>query len=704
MDIVLPFIVVKVFAGAVITAAFAFLAFREKETYLIRWTLGWLFFFSWGLLDLLHIYFNYPALLFFSRLLLLIGGFFLLEGTLYFLNVTIRRFWPAAAVITVLFALEAAVFGFTYVPVTVPVFFFNALIFTATGYAFFKTRLLRGVSKVIIGVVLVIWGLQIFAAAVFILLVGRGDWFYLSTGFYIIIIALFMVISYFDRVRSLREESEARYRSLFHENRAVMFIIDPENMKILDMNRAALDFYGYERDKLADLSVFDISYLDKREVKDRINKIISSRTRRFESVHKTADGSDREVEVLSGTIVLDGRTVLSSIVFDITERKKTERQMESAKDELEKANAVKQEFMANMSHELRTPLNGILGMASLLKASDLTEEQHNYLDMINVSGENLYRVISDILNFSDIVSKEFELEFSKFNLREHLEGILNRFRVEAAAKDLDMRFQYGAGVPRKVSSDKLRLSQIFVNLISNAIKFTETGWVKVLVDCDGPMTVITVADSGVGIEKSSLDAIFGMFTLGVSTYTKRYAGAGIGLAIVKELVDKLGGSISVESSPGEGSEFTVRLPLQVVEEEPETPAQAVGGTEEGFEAENLRILVAEDEVINRMYIEEFLRLHKAEVVSVRTGEDALAKALAEHFDLILMDISMPKMNGLEAAEQIRSMEKVRIPIIALTAYTYPEDIKRCMDAGMDDFIAKPVDEKRLIEMVRKFRT
>ena len=402
---------------------------------------------------------------------------------------------------------------------------------------------------------------------------------------------------------------------------------------------------------------------------------------------------------------MGGKTVLTSIVSDITERKRAERDLETARDELEKANIIKQEFMANISHELRTPLNGILGMASLLKATELNEEQLNYLDMINVSGENLFRVISDILNFSDIVSKDFELEISDFNLRDHLEGILRRFRAEAESKNLDLRFSFDDDVAGYVRTDKVRVSQIFLNLISNAVKFTEKGNIEVSVHAEGRDTVISVSDTGVGIEKNNLDAIFGMFTLGVSAYTKRYAGAGVGLAIVKELVDKLEGTISVESDLGEGSMFTVRLPLEAVSAETvEIPVPLVERRDEKIKTENLRILVAEDEVINRMYIEEFLRLQGVDVVSVRTGLEALERASEETFDIILMDISMPRMNGLEAAQGIRSRETDRTPIIALTAYTYPEDIRRCMEAGMDDFLPKPVDENRLMEVIRKYVT
>ncbi|MBN2049907.1 MAG: response regulator [Spirochaetales bacterium] len=702
MDIKIPFYLPFLFAGIIDSLMFLFLSVRGKKRYLYLWTVGWVLFFLRAVFDMFFLFLPWEGFVFLGRLSMLSGTCFFLAGSVTFSGFNPKRNRFLLPIIPGAYVLVALASGFQDLIVIVPVYIFNGIAFIALGIFFFKRWHIWKAGRFHLGFVLIIWGVNELVAAVLPKTVGSSPWAYLFSAFYAILIAFFFIINYYDQLLGLHRESINLYDSLFHGNRAVMFLMHPDTGRILDMNDSALEFYGYRKEDFSKLTVFDLACGEEERVKKNINNTLQSNTFHFESRHKTAEGKERDVEIFMGTLRVEGKQALFSIVYDISARKMIMQDMENANAELEKANTVKQEFMANISHELRTPLNGILGMASLLKTTNLTDEQKNYLEMINRSGEGLFRVISDILSFSDIVSKDFTLEMVEFDLWENLEWILKRFRGEAEDKGLRVTFHYHPDVPRRVISDKLRFNQICINLLSNAIKFTESGWVELSVDVEDGITVINVADSGVGIEKDNLESIFGLFNLGVSTYTKRYAGAGIGLAIVKELTDKLQGTVSVESTPGVGSVFTVRVPLQKAPEEEIEPIPMVEETGAVILPSTLKVLVAEDEAINRMYIEEFLRLKGIAVVSVQTGEEALQKALKEDFDIILMDISMPKMNGLEATREIRLKEKGNTPVIALTAYTLPEDIRSCMDAGMNDFLPKPVDETMLLAMLQKY--
>ena len=502
MDFKISFYITLLFAGIVETIVFMLLSIREKNRYLYIWTLGWGLFFLRAVLELVYAFRPWIGFLLMSRLSLLAGTCFLLLGTMMFREIRIRRSWLLFLCVIGAYSVFVTASRLQYLPMVIPVYVIIGLFFLFTWFLLIRSPILGRTGKYLVGWVFFIWGLKELLAGFFPLSIGSSPWSHLISGFCSILIAVGTIVSYFDRIRIEHADSEERYRSLFQENRAPMLTFDPVTKEILDMNGAALRFYGYAKENIGSLTLYDLAVEDKEIIDQGIEDVLRKGNRRFEIINRTAGGEEKEVEVFNGTVTMGGKTVLTSIVSDITERKRAERELETARCELEKANTVKQEFMANISHELRTPLNGILGMASLLKATELNGEQLNYLDMINVSGENLFRVISDILNFTDIVSKDFELEISDFSLRDHLDGILKRFRAEAESKNLDLRFSFDGDAAEYVRTDKVRLSQIFLNLISNAVKFTEKGSIEVSVHADGRNTVIRVTDTGVGIEKN----------------------------------------------------------------------------------------------------------------------------------------------------------------------------------------------------------
>ena len=417
-------------------------------------------------------------------------------------------------------------------------------------------------------------------------------------------------------------------------------------------------------------------------------------------------------------------------------------QIEQSKSLAEEATQAKSLFLANMSHEIRTPLNGMTGMLSLLRRSGLTENQLDYLRYCEISVENLTHIVSDILDLEKIQSGHLVLARENFSPGSLIENSILLFRPQAEDKELSLEAEIDPAVPDVLIGDRTRISQILNNLLGNAIKYTETGGVRLKVSYYETTGIIElrVTDTGIGIEEENIPLIFDQFSRLTGGSGKVISGVGLGLAIVKQLVQGMDGTIEVESSPGKGSSFTVMLPLEAGPLEENTsrrsPQDIISlkpisfGIEAapgcGSFAENLRadgtrsknpsltgrVLVAEDERINGMYIEQFLSALGLEVELAKDGAEAVRMYEEGPFDIILMDIGLPEMTGYEAAEAIRGIEASRgggtadadgrIPIIALTAHAYPEDIEKCYAAGMDSFVSKPIVERILVEAMAEY--
>jgi signal transduction histidine kinase/ActR/RegA family two-component response regulator/HPt (histidine-containing phosphotransfer) domain-containing protein len=400
---------------------------------------------------------------------------------------------------------------------------------------------------------------------------------------------------------------------------------------------------------------------------------------------------------------VDERT--AELRSEVAERESAEWKLVKAKEEAEKASRVKGEFLANMSHEIRTPMNGILGMTKLALATELKIEQRQFLEIIKDSADSLLTVIDDILDFSKVEAGKLDLDVIDLNVREWLEAIIKLMTFRADQKNLQLIYGVDPDVPEYVSADPVRLRQIIINLVGNAIKFTSRGEVKLRVtyqadDASGARLHFIVSDTGVGIPRDKLTSIFEAFSQADSSTTRQYGGTGLGLAICSRLVQLMDGAIWADSELGRGSEFhfTVSVhPRRAPESKPvPSHAQALPSYD-GAQLPPLRVLLAEDNPANRMVARLTLQQAGFEVHEVENGRDAFSAAANMAFDVVLMDCRMPVMDGFEATRQIRLLrEGSDVPIIALTASAFKEDRERAKRAGMNDFLAKPFQERELI--------
>nr|WP_255749419.1 PAS domain-containing sensor histidine kinase [Pontibacter liquoris] len=398
------------------------------------------------------------------------------------------------------------------------------------------------------------------------------------------------------------------------------------------------------------------------------------------------------------------------IAKDITELKQKEQELKEAKNKAEAANEAKSEFLSSMSHEIRTPLNGILGFTNLLMGTPMNSVQAEYVDLIKTSGSNLTILLNDILDLHRIEQDRITIEAVPFDIRDIISSHLQPYGHLAESKGLAFSCTFGENVPQFVIGDPTRINQVLINLVSNAVKFTETGSIAVhctlaaLKENDVAAKLkFTVTDTGIGIPAEKQGLIFESFTQSDQSMSRKYGGSGLGLTISKKLANLMAGNIGLTSPPAsiaQGTCFWFDIEVKLVAAKTILPEEDKDDLSFAL-APGVQILIVDDNPINVLLMQEVLRILGAVVTTAHSGEEAVEKVLSGSFALIFMDIQMPGMDGLEAARRIRA-ESIATPIVAFSANAYQEDIEKSIEAGMNDHLCKPFTNQDVIETLKKW--
>jgi PAS domain S-box-containing protein len=405
-----------------------------------------------------------------------------------------------------------------------------------------------------------------------------------------------------------------------------------------------------------------------------------------------------------------GEIEIVGISRNIEERKKIIQELLEAKHRAEDANVAKSRFLANMSHEIRTPLNGLMGSLQLLEMTPLTMDQSELIDVSNQSARGLLRVINDILDYSKIEARQIRIEAHTFSLDDFMDELEKIFLPSAFNKGINLVIQFEGNVPRHIKADSFRLRQVLSNLIGNAIKFTHKGSVVVsvkVVEIKAEKFKLqwSVMDTGIGLNEDIFEHIFESFSQADESTTRKYGGTGLGLSICKSLVELMGGEIGVESIEGVGSRFFFTSILEKVESEDSIVVSETTDVTTSDSIGGLKVLIVEDDEISRIFIKRFAKLNGWYVVFAENGEESVEIFEKDVFDVILMDIQMSGVDGLQATRRIRDLEKLKVystPIIAMTANALKGDREKCLEAGMNDYITKPIEIKELKTLVEKW--
>jgi PAS domain S-box-containing protein len=515
-----------------------------------------------------------------------------------------------------------------------------------------------------------------------------------------------------SRAEDALRQSEEQFRQLAENIREVFFIQTPDPIRTVYISPAYDEIWGRPRQELYDRPsawIESVHAEDRERATGVFRRCMEGFATDLEFRVTRPDDTLRWIHARSFPVFdANGKFIRAvGIAEDVTERRRVLDEVLSARAAAEATDRIKSQFLANMSHELRTPLNGILGMTKLALETDVVSEQRDYMSLVDASAESLLTVINDILDFSKIEAGKLDFEAIEFDIRENIEADLKALKIRAREKHIELSWQVGPEVPKLLTGDPGRLRQIIVNLVGNAIKFTDRGGVTVDVQKEpaepgSALLHFSVTDSGIGIAKDKQSTIFDAFAQADGSTARRYGGSGLGLTISRRLVEMFSGRLWLDSALEAGSTFHFtarfgvpsaekrRLPSPVIHDSTREPAR------------KLRILLAEDNRVNQMIVVRLMqkRGHTVEVAS--NGREALEKFKLSDFDLLLMDVQMPELDGLETTAAIREIEKSEaghIPIIAMTAHAMKGDRERCLAAGMDGYISKPFQIDELLKEI-----
>jgi PAS domain S-box-containing protein len=531
-----------------------------------------------------------------------------------------------------------------------------------------------------------------------------------------------------EKIKRAAELRIANYaRGLIEASRDPLVTISPEG-KITDMNQATVNITGIEREQLIGSDFF--TYFTDSQMAREVYQEVFAKGAVADSPltlrHK--DGKLTDVLFNGSVYKNDQGDVLGVVIVarDVTDQKRIATELNEAKIAAELAmvqaeeaqlkaelatgiaeDAVKakQQFLSNMSHEIRTPMNAIIGFTKVVLKTELTEKQEEYLNAIKLSGDALIVLINDILDLAKVDAGKMSFEQIPFKLSASIFAMVHLFETKIQERNLELAIEYDPKIPEVVVGDPVRLHQIILNLVSNAVKFTTQGKITVstrmlVQDAEKVILEFSVTDTGIGIEESKVSTIFDNFQQATSGTSRLYGGTGLGLAIVKNLVEPQGGTITVKSKVGEGSTFSFILSFNKTQEKPESETGLGIELETGFK--DVKILVVEDIALNQLLMKTLLEEFGFEMEVAGNGKIAVEMLRHNRYDIVLMDLQMPEMNGFEATEYIRNQMNLTVPIIALTADVTTVDVEKCKAVGMNDYISKPIDDKVLYSKIIKY--
>ncbi|NMM48410.1 PAS domain-containing hybrid sensor histidine kinase/response regulator [Marinigracilibium pacificum] len=509
------------------------------------------------------------------------------------------------------------------------------------------------------------------------------------------------------------KDSEQRLAQIIGSAMDAVVIFNSSGI-IMEWNKQAEILLGYSKEEIIGKQVHKTILPDieitKNENDEPMIKIgdqfpINTNNLRIELKSVTKSNTEIETELSISPISYHDEKIFSAFVRDITQRKKYEREILDAKDKAEQASISKAQFLSTMSHEIRTPLNAVIGISNLLLKSNPSKEQIEDLKILKFSGENLLSIINDILDFNKIDAGKIELEKAPFNIKTVINGVKSSLSTKAYQKNLPLVLYVDDNLPDVVVGDSTRLTQILTNLINNAIKFTHKGSVTIAVSVisneeDEIEIRFSIRDTGIGISTEEQNKIFDSFSQASSSTTRKYGGTGLGLSICKKLLELQDSNLMLESEIGKGSEFFFTLKfgksdIQIAPEE-------LNINDDKKDLAKAKILVAEDNKVNLLIAVKYLNRWNAIVDTAENGIEVIEKCKKNDYDLVLMDLQMPDMDGIEATKQIRSLNNKKfqsLPIIALTASAMMEVKRQVLEAGMNDFAAKPLNPELLYEKI-----
>jgi PAS domain S-box-containing protein len=503
-----------------------------------------------------------------------------------------------------------------------------------------------------------------------------------------------------------KKKAEIKFERYIQNSPTSIFITNNKGNYIF-ANPSVSKLLGYSLDELLKLSIPDI--LPKEEVEKGLNNFLELKEKgesyNFETKFKRKDNKIIDI-ILDGKKLSDNEYI--AYVRNITPLKNYQRELIQSKEKAEEINEIKDAFLRNMSHELRTPLNGMLGLTQLLMESNIPKEEREMAKTIYKSGKHLTDIIGDILTITKIKNNKESIEKNNFDLYQLLTNVVDLYDSNIKSSNIKLTFDYDSSIPKNYIGDDKKIKQIVNHLISNAIKFNDKGKVNLFVSGENKTNnsidcIISLSDTGIGISKENLDKIYDCFYQSDCSLTRKYGGTGIGLAITKDLISLLNGEIKVESELNKGSTFTVKLPLELYQEEKQKETSDKKESYSLKEKDIPNLLIVEDEPVNRMILEMMIKKMGYKSKSVEDGIYVLDYLKNNNeCNAILMDCKMPQVDGYTATKKIREWEKdlnKRIPIIAVTAHIGEEERQKCLDSGMNDYLSKPVALNSLKEKI-----